>query len=445
MKSFLSLLIGVTIHAVSFTQANESWNNTNGKAAASQLGQADFSGDVRNRTAGPPAANTLFSPGKVAVDSNAGKIYVVDTLNHRILRYATATALQDGSSAEAVFGQPDFVSSTPAADRNGLNEPFAAVVDFAGTLWVSDTGNHRVVAYENAATESNYPAADLFLGQPDELTTTSGTAADKFHTPMGLAFDTQANLWVADSSNHRVLFFARPSSEDGVADKVLGNSVFTQAVSGTTADRLYLPSDVAITADETLWVADRANNRVVRFDNVDTKMNGASADGVLGQTSFGPVAAGLSNAGFHMPESLSINPVGRLFVADSVNRRVLHFRAAASKPDGAPADGVLGKSVFTNNDAEMASATSTQKPVGVTCDGNGRIWVADESNNRVMRFQANDNSARIASIKRQIKKLKKAIKKAIKKAKKKKKKSALKRAKKKIRSLNRQLISLLQN
>ncbi|MDF1859935.1 MAG: hypothetical protein P1U87_06950 [Verrucomicrobiales bacterium] len=141
-------------------------------------------------------------------------------------------------------------------------------------------------------------------------------------------------------------------------------------------------------------------------------MNGASADGALGQASFGPVTAGLSNASFNMPESLSINPAGRLFVANSVNRRALVFRAAASKPGGAPADGVLGKSVFTSNDAAPASATSLQKPVGVTCDGNGRIWVADESYNRVTRFQANDNSARIASIKRQIKKQKKALKKA---------------------------------
>ncbi len=442
MRNFSFLLIFVfAFFCCSSAKAIESWTGTNGKAASSQLGQADFSGDVRNRNAGPPEDNNLYTPKGVAINVHSGKVYLVDTDNHRVLRYLSTTALQSGASAEAVFGQANFTTATPAAGRLGLNSPAGAVVDFAGNLWVSDTGNNRVVVYLNADSQLSGSALSTLLGQPDEDTTTSGTANNKLNSPRGLAADIQGNIWVADQGNHRVLFFDHPRTVDNIADMVLGQSTFTGTGFGPSASNMYNPADVALSSDgTTLWVADQNNNRVLRFDRADQKMNGAAADGLLGQTTFNTGTAGTTQSTFNMPESLDINSNGRLFVADSQNRRVLHFRNAATKANGAPADGVLGKSTFTDSSAENASATTLSQPVGVACDGVGRLWVADMPNNRVMRFQANENSARIASVRRQIKRQKRALK----VAKKKKRKPAIKRAKRKIRSLNRVLAALLR-
>lgn len=399
----LSALLPLSAAAV------ETWVGTNGKSATSELGQADFTGDVRNRNAGPPANDRFFTPSDVVVDPTSGKVFVSDTNNHRVLRFESMTALQNGAAAEFVFGQADFVSATPAADRPGLNGPTGLALDSRGHLWVADSGNNRIVLYENAATRST-AFLDTLLGQPDEHATSAGTADNRLSNPVGLDCDSQDNLWVVDRNNQRVLLFLDPFTTDGTADKVLGESGFTNVSGGSSAASVNFPYDVAAFGDF-LWISDTGNNRILRFDSVSTKMNGADADSVLGQTDFG---IGFTNPGttataLFQPHGLHVDPRGRLFVADTSNHRVLHFRAAASKGLGAPADGVLGKTTFTDGAPANAAANTMFGPIAVGCQGFSRLWVCDRDNHRVLRFDARNNSARISALRRQIRNKQKQI------------------------------------
>lgn len=180
------------------SRAVETWVGTNGKAATSQLGQADFTGDVRNRMVSPPAADNMGFPKGIAIDSTNGKVYVADPFNHRVLRFSSMAALQNGGAAEAAFGQSNLTTATPAAGFNGLNDPSGIALDQFGNLWVADTGNHRVVVYLDAANAMSGAAASIILGQPDENTTSSGTDDDKLNNPTDVAVDSNSNVWVAD-------------------------------------------------------------------------------------------------------------------------------------------------------------------------------------------------------------------------------------------------------
>ncbi|KPA11518.1 hypothetical protein MHK_008275, partial [Candidatus Magnetomorum sp. HK-1] len=85
---------------------------TNFQAAESVLGQTNFSSNATGTT-----DSLMDHPAHVAVDPTSGKVFVSDLTNRRILRFSAAASLANGSAAEAVFGQANFVSGQ--ANRGG--------------------------------------------------------------------------------------------------------------------------------------------------------------------------------------------------------------------------------------------------------------------------------------------------------------------------------------
>jgi len=80
-------------------------------------------------------------------------------------------------------------------------------VDSAGRLWVADFFNNRVLRFDGAADKANGANADGVLGQPNFTSNGAATTASGMNSPGGLAIDTAGHLWVADNLNSRVLRF----------------------------------------------------------------------------------------------------------------------------------------------------------------------------------------------------------------------------------------------
>src|SRR5262249_8654453 len=95
-----------------------------------------------------------------------------------------------------------------------LKLPTAVVVKVQfGRLFVADGGNNRVLSWPNAAALANAQPADLVIGQPNFLANfpnSSGLSGRTLDAPFGLALDRQGNLYVADTSNNRVLEYNAP-------------------------------------------------------------------------------------------------------------------------------------------------------------------------------------------------------------------------------------------
>ena len=77
-----------------------------------------------------------------------------------------------------------------------LPGPIGIRVDPEGHIWVSAT-NHRV---QRLSPEGKFLGGAVAL-QP-------GDQPGRFHTPHGLALDSQGRLYVADTQNHRIQKFA---------------------------------------------------------------------------------------------------------------------------------------------------------------------------------------------------------------------------------------------
>jgi sugar lactone lactonase YvrE len=357
---------------------------SDGQDAEYVLGRPDFT------TAFQTGAGTtnFYNPDGIAIDVTNHKLYVSDPGYSRILRFPYPIT-QNNPVADLVFGQTNFTSTGSGIGSTGLSSPLGLAV-YNGDLWVSDDGNCRVLKYANAyAASSNGPSASVVLGQADFSGSNPGTAQNKLSGPTGLTVDGSGNLWVVDANNNRVLKYANASSKTNGAnaDIVLGQSNFTSSGSGTTQSTMKSPFGVT-SHGSTLWVSESGNYRVLRFDNAASKSNGANADGVLGQANFTATTYGTSSTSVKDETGIAVDGNGTLYVGDSHNQRVLVFNNAASKLNGAAADNVLGQSSFTTY-----SNTCTQSVCnlvrGVAVDGvNNKLLVVDWGHYRVLQFAA---------------------------------------------------------
>ncbi len=353
----------------------------------------------------------------------------------------------NGQSAEYVLGQPDFTTYTSGSATNKFHQPGGVAIDYTNNkLYIADIYNHRVLrfsypisgnqptpervfgtgsstparntlpypssvaVYDGAlwvvndrritkfinahSVSSDGPNADVVLGQTNFTNMTYSTTQSTFMWPTDIVIDDNGNMWVADNSSHRVLKFNNVNSKSNGAnaDLVLGQSNFTSGSGATTQSGMYSPNGVTVLGT-TVWVADYDNNRVLRYDNPTS--NGANASGVLGQTSYTSNTSGLTISAFAGPYDVTIDAAGRLYVSDYPNGRIMIFNDAANKTNGGDADNVLGQTNFTTTATTNGGSSNyyydsdVWKVGPVTVDPtNNKLLVTDENNNRVMVFSA---------------------------------------------------------
>lgn len=337
----------------------------------------------------------LNTPLAAAVDPNTGDLYVADAGSSRIVRFPSPFANPTRIEPDAVYGQPNFASVQPGTSQALLNKPRGVAVDASGNLWVADTGNHRVVRFAAATLNSpTPPAADLVIGQPDFYSSGANQggspSASTLYAPTGLAFDSQGNLYVADYGNTRVLRYAMPApgTANTAANAVWGESNFsTRGVPArTSAATIGGPTAVAVGGGDSLYVAVPLENRVLVFPA--GAATGGAANLVYGQTDFStttansgvfPLASPNSLAG---PSDVKVDPSGSVFIADGGNNRVLQFAPGAKS-----ARSLWGQTDFSANGLNQLKPGSINTPYKMVVDYSQApyaLYLSDFNNHRVL-------------------------------------------------------------
>ncbi|MES2921855.1 MAG: Ig-like domain-containing protein [Verrucomicrobiota bacterium] len=348
------------------------------------LGQSDFTTDLSPVT----SSFSQNFPCGVVIDPVSRKVFVADTSNRRVLRYPSVASLSNGSGAEAVFGQARFSTNTSGSGDLGMGRPRGMFFDRLGRLWVADETNNRVLMFEAASYRNTQAYPDRVYGQPDFTTNTSGTAINKMNGPEGVWVDSDDRLWVSEYFNNRVLWFdsisTKPSGAD--ANGVLGQATFDTSAAGSGSSGLQGPGGIAVSSQGALYVACIDAQRVLRFNNAAALGNGAGANAVLGQPDFASTTPGLSATQVARAVGFWITPDDTLWVSDQNNNRVLRFDNASNKTNGAAANGVVGQPGFVTKD----SVATNRSLLGIFfqpfVDAGGNLWIADSGNDRVLRF-----------------------------------------------------------
>jgi sugar lactone lactonase YvrE len=279
------------------------------------------------------SASQFWQPYAVYVDG-VGRLWVADMRNNRVLRFDSASTAASGASASGVLGQPSFVTCTSGAPTaSSLSFPQGITGNSAGVVWVSDTYNSRILRFDNAAALPNGSNANAVIGQPNFVSNATGSSQTSLYYPQHLHVDVADHLWVPDTQNSRVLRFDGASSlgNGPLATMVLGQIDFVSSVGSVSATGMLRPTGVTTDASGRLLVSDYGNARVLSFNGAATLANGAPATAVLGQTDFVTATAGLSATQLNFPMAvLAVPSPDVLLVVDYGNSRVLRFGATAT-------------------------------------------------------------------------------------------------------------------
>ena len=295
------------------------------------------------------------------------------------------------------------------------------------SIYVADTGNHRILAWKNAVNFANGKFADLVIGQLDFFSTgpngpgVTGGVSTGFNTPTGLAVD-QGDLYVADSGNNRVLRFRKPFAAlpgQLVPDLCIGQASFnTRTVNypggqatAPTANGIALNNGTvftgAITFDtqHNLWLTDAGNNRVLRYAAADVAKGGFATtigatleigqlDFISRQPNLPDTTAGVQTLNqLTTPSAIAFDASGRLYIADSdgnLINRVLVFLPnfttgmSATRVMGAQPAAVTGAPART--DPQIFSIAMFNPTAVFFLPGTQGIGVVDSGFSRILIF-----------------------------------------------------------
>jgi len=316
---------------------------------------------------------------------------------------ADAASLLDPLGAKTILGnclRPDALVSpiVPAADTL-FGPRGAALAGHGGPLFVSDTGHHRLLIWRGVPQSDGAPA-DFLIGQPDfghEGRNGKGPIGPAtLNVPTGIAA-ADGVLAVADAWNHRVLIWhGYPDRSNRPADVVLGQDDFGHGLANRgndcpRADTLNWCYGVGI-EDGRLYVADTGNRRVLMWRSIPAR-NGQPADLVIGQPDFVSrhenAGTGANAVGMRWPHAMA-SLAGALLVADAGNNRIMLWKTMPVR-NGTPCDEVLGQMHACEIDNNQGRYLPTSRSLNMPYGlavAGDHVIAADTANSRIVAYDA---------------------------------------------------------
>jgi hypothetical protein len=333
------------------------------------------------------------------------------------------------------FGYFDLVGLTSANPDTRLNSPTDVAVDGSGAVYVADYSNFRVRKLSGGVLTT-------IAGSGSSTPLLGANALATGMRPIGLTVDSGGNVYVASDNGH-VVYQVTPSGGISIIAGAQNTCTFADGALG--ANRLCRPSQVAIGADGSLYIADLNNDRVRKVaanGTMTTIAGGGSTAPAAGVTatsaSFGRIAgvavdqvtnevyftdydnaqvwkiaqtvgvpsqlvliAGTGTAGYNgdqadATQAQLFNPAhlflqgNKLSIADSSNGRI---RQVTTNLTPQPLMTVAGTtSQGFNGDGNAAIVSQLYTPYGMAADAAGDLYIADQNNHRIREVLAEDGT-----------------------------------------------------
>lgn len=192
--------------------------------------------------------------------------------------------------------------------------------------------------------------------------------SNNFNYPRAVATDTNGNIYVTDTYNHKISKFN--------SNRVYQTSIGSQG----SGDGQYLnPHDIVIDNNNNKYIADCSNNRIQVLNSDDTfNMKFGSPGGANGQ--------------FNGPIAVAVDTVhSRIYVADSGNHRINAFDMSGNFQWGMGSGQKWNAGTNAPTPVSGTGSKYFNNPEGIAVDsGNDRLYVSDTYNDRIYIINLDD-------------------------------------------------------
>ena len=302
---------------------------------------------------GPATSAAFWRLAQVACDS-AGNLHIADRSNNRIRKVDASIGT---ISTVAGTGVEGFGGDGGSAVSAMLNAPCAVAFDAAGSLYIADSGNHRV------------RKVDVATG---DISTVAGTGEEGFggdggpatsamlNGPDGVALDGAGNLYIADQENHSVRKVEASTGNIATVAGVGTAGFRDEGVEATWAS-LKEPVGVAVDGDGNLFIADRGWNhrRIRKVDALTGYISGVS---------------GVASLDWEV-NSVALTINGDIYIADDETHSIRKLDASTGN-------------ICTITDNAAATTALFDFDCGAAVDGAGSLYIADDSDDRILKVDA---------------------------------------------------------
>jgi sugar lactone lactonase YvrE len=235
---------------------------------------------------------------------------------------------------------------------------------YNGVAWVSLMNGHALDAAGFASTAQVY----TYAGSGVAGTVNSTGTAAAFNGPGAMAADLYGNTYVADYTGNTI----RKIAADGTVTTLAGSGTSGSADGTGTGASFSHPTGLTADIFGNVYVADNGNNKIRKITpaGVVTTLAGSGVPGF---------ADGVGTAAsFNLPNGITIDVAGTLYVTDGNNNKIRIITPAGSVST------VAGSGLAGAIDGTGAGA-SFSTPYGIVLDASGNLYVADAGNNKIRK------------------------------------------------------------
>jgi len=323
---------------------------------------------------GAATSASLSSPYGVIVDST-GNLYIADSYNHCIRKVAAGTGIITTVAGNSTRA---FAGDGGVATLANLNNPYGVAVDSAGNLYIADSSNHRI---RKVAADTGIITTVAGVGNAAFGGDGGAATAAYLNEPHGVTVDSAGNLFIADTSNHCI---RKVAVDTGIITTVAGYYYnfhgFTGDGGAATAASLNGPSGVTVNSAGDLFIADSANSRIRKVAAITGVITTVAGNGAY--PPFTGDGGAATAASLYWPNGVIVDSAGNLYIADRLNDRIR--KVAAGTGIITTVAGKGGTRIFAGDNG-AATLASLYNPQGVTLDSAGNLYIADQSNNRIRK------------------------------------------------------------
>jgi cytochrome c peroxidase len=342
----------------------------------------------------------LHGPTALALDDQGRYLYIADTLARKVQRLDLSNGeMRDLGAPPAGFAEPSGVAYGPqgllvgdaprgqvwkleldgswsellperARVRGGIR---TLSQDSRGRVYMAEYFFHRVQRWDPATKRLEIVAG---TGEAGRVADGAQGLQSPLRTPVGMAFDREGNLVLADKGNHRI---CKVDSASGLLKTLVEAGEI-----GT--DERWTPGPIAFDSSGALWIADIQSNRLLRYRPGD-----AEAVVVAGRGNIRDGGRAVEARLAH-PGAVATDQKGNIYISDT-----LHHSVRVVDPDSGRIRTVAGTGMpGYNGDDIPAVEARLSYPGKLQVDSHGRLYIGDYYNNRVRRVDPNGMISTVA-------------------------------------------------